>query len=89
MGNSNKNVFYIYCLSSLHCLLLKNTSAIVFIIYQVTVADFFLVVAMNIDILKQNLAKIHFKMRQIAPVVHFFQVSIPPYPLNRLTTSDA
>ena len=45
--NNPKDVFYIYCLSSLHCFLPKqNTSDIVFIIYQVTV------VAMNIDIFK-------------------------------------
>ena len=44
--NNDKRLFiHSYCLSSLYCPLLKqNTSTLVFIIYQVTVAAFFVVV---------------------------------------------
>ena len=43
-------------LSSLHCYLFtQNTSTIIFMIYQVTVADFFVVIAIYIDIFKQFL----------------------------------
>ena len=56
----------------------QNTSIIVFIVYQVSVAAFFVVAAMNIDIFEQILAKIYFKMHQIP---QFFPGEHAPVPL--------
>ena len=65
MGNKNKNIFYINLSLKPYCFLPQTyTSIIMFIIYQITVASFCVVIFKQL--LSLNLIKIHFKMYQNA-----------------------
>ena len=83
VGNNNqKHVLHImYIFITLFFSLTNTSTVIVFIIYQITVEVFFVVVAMNIDIFKLflpwNLIKIHLKMYQIALFSKFSGVACP------------
>ena len=83
VGNNNqKRVFtYIVYLHYIAFFLKKYQYYIVCIIYQVTIAAFFLSCCYEHwyfeAILNYNLAEINFKMQQIAPFFHFFPSTSP------------